>query len=327
MKPDGISLIVHTRNSSATLPKLLESTSWFDERIIVDCQSDDETVAMAKAAGCLVISTQHEFFTDALRNEFLPLASNSWTMVLDSDEYLAIDAEDEIRRLVSVTDEWLGGYLLPRRNFIVDRFMQGSSFYPDYQFRIFRTGQVHYRSGHHFMPVFMDDRHRYEFVDPINGVHIYHHNYNSLAEFMQKQLHYALTDVYEQSAAEFSFTDVIAQAQETFSRVFDPKSDGSLSYALASIMAWDKIMRGLLQWEEMDYKPPLPDEYFSMVWTEKVDEQVVESDNDELREQLTLLQAENQALTNEIAQMNQRLTMRALRPLHVAWSKLKQTRS
>lgn len=323
MKKQGISLLVHTRNSEKTLPQLLETTGWCDERIVIDCTSEDATVAIAESAGCRVVTTQHEFFRDSLRNEFLPLANYSWTLVLDSDEYLAIDAEQAIRNLIATAEENIGGFKLPRHNFFANKFLQGSNFYPDHQFRLFRTDSVQYAERHHQIPAFKDETLNFKVVEGRQSVHIYHHNYESLAEFIEKQARYAATDSYETDGEDFSFTEVLEKAQAAFTKFFDPTKDGSMSYAIATVMAWDQVMRGLLLWEQLKYEPPLPDEFPELLVNFSFGSQPTNVQEKAWIEKIELLEAENQSLRAEIEKSNSRLTMRVLKPLHRIWSKVK----
>ena len=126
-----ISLIVHTRNSEATLPRLLETTGWLAERIVVDMESTDGTVELARAAGCKVLSTPPTDAVDSIRNQFLDHATGEWTLVLDSDEYLSADAGEELEKLIAVQGASVDAFAIPRFNSIAGQVMQGSGFYPD----------------------------------------------------------------------------------------------------------------------------------------------------------------------------------------------------
>lgn len=255
---DEITLLVHTRNSQATLPRLLESTAWCDERIVVDMSSTDSTVEIADASGCRVIHVAAEPFRDVLRNRHLDEPACPWTLVLDSDEHLAADAEVNLRRIVSGLEPEVDAVRMPRFNTIAGRVMRGSGWYPDHQVRLFRTGAVEYESAHHRPPRLRDESRRMVTLEPPHCPHIHHENYTSLADFVERQMRYATSDTYETATDGFDFTEYLARAAAEFDTRHQPDHDGDLSYALALLMYWNQVIRGLIHWESLGRMPALP---------------------------------------------------------------------
>jgi hypothetical protein len=49
------------------------------------------------------------------------------------------------------------------------------------------------------------------------------------------------------------------RAHEQLAKRTDPANDGDVSKALAIIMAWDSMMRGILHWDRFSERPPLED--------------------------------------------------------------------
>ncbi|MBS0214815.1 MAG: glycosyltransferase family 2 protein [Proteobacteria bacterium] len=66
------------------------------EVIVMDSQSDDDTVAIAEAAGARVVQQAWLGFA-AQKNAVIALAQTPWVLLLDSDEWLADGADDAIR--------------------------------------------------------------------------------------------------------------------------------------------------------------------------------------------------------------------------------------
>jgi len=256
----AISLIVHTRNSAHVLPELLRTTAWCDERIVVDMTSTDGTADLARAAGCRVVTIGPEPFTDALRNRFLGEAAHPWTLVLDSDEYLAADAEEGLRAAVAAAAADVDGVWIPRFNSIAGRVLRGSGWYPDHQLRLFRTGSIRYEVAHHRVPQLVDPTRRTVRLEPPGCVHIHHENYASFVEFVERQLTYARSDVYDDDPDRFDFTMYLARAAQEFDDRLDSDADADHAYALALLMYWNQIVRGIVHWERLGYLPPLPTE-------------------------------------------------------------------
>lgn len=256
----GITVLVHTRESAAVVPRLLATTEWADERIVVDMHSEDGTRELALAAGCRVIDIDVEPFTDGLRNRFLAEPAFDWTLVLDSDEYLADDAGPSLRGCTADAPADVVGFVIPRRNEIAGRVLRGSGWYPDGQTRLFRTDGLRYSTAHHVVPAPVDPAGRIVPL-PLDGVHIHHRNYGSIVEFLERQLRYAVTDTYDEDPRSFDFDRTLVEARREFDTRFDPEHDGSMSYALSIAMYCNVLQRGLVHWERLGHRPPLPDDF------------------------------------------------------------------
>ncbi len=277
-----ISLIVHTRNSAGTLPQLLATTKWIADRIIIDMESVDGTQALAGAAGCRVVSVKPSDGVDAIRNDYLPLVQEPWTLVLDSDEWLSADAEAEVTRLIADQGATHDAFAIPRFNRIAGQTIRNRSWYPDQQTRLFRTGTVAWQSGHHRPPRVLTGDDRLKVLEPPDCLHIHHHNYGSLAEFIERQVRYAITDRYDQT---FDFNAYLAASYAELEHRHDPRKDGDLSAALAIVMSWDKIMRGVIHWERSGRSTVLDNPFTLPFVVEATDEAI------RLRKELKRLKA------------------------------------
>lgn len=256
-----LSIITHTRDSAATLPRLLETTSWADERLIVDMASTDDTVARAEAAGCRVLHAEVAPRVDGIRNDYLDLASNEWVLVLDSDEYLANDAEEAIEQLIDEADASVEAYAIPRFNHIGDDLLRSSGWYPDHQVRLFRRGTVRWSDSTHRPPEVRGGASALRTLRPPDCLHIHHDNYRDLQDVLERQLRYALNDRYDDDPEAFDFGDYVTKAYTELARRHRPEDDGDLSTALATIMSWDALVRGLIHWDRLGRRPPLEERF------------------------------------------------------------------
>jgi glycosyltransferase involved in cell wall biosynthesis len=258
-----VTVIIHTRNSAATLVRLLKTTAWARERVVIDMESTDGTVALARQEGCRVLHTPVVPAVDGIRNRYLAEAGTEWILVLDSDEYLEMDAEAEVGRLIREHGSVVDAFALPRYNRIAGQVMRGSHWYPDQQIRLFRRGTVYWQEGNHRSPQISGGTGRLMKLKPPGCLHIHHDNYSSLAELLRRQLDYALNDTYSPDSADFCFAEYVGEAYRAYAARLDPEKDGDLSRALAHIMAWDRIVRGIIHWEKLGRRIPL-DEVFSL---------------------------------------------------------------
>jgi len=250
----NITLLVFTHNNLDRLDLLIESTGWIINRIAIDMTSADGTAERLKAALFDVRTIEPELFVDELRNQYLSLPTTPWTLVLDSDEFLSDDAEEQISELIKFAEQGVVGFWIPRHNYFCGKKLMGSGFYPDHQFRLFRTNQIVYSRGHHNPPEPKDKLAVINVLEAPSCFHIHHNNYPTVEEFLRRQLHYAVTDVYDTESRSFDFDDYQLKAIHQFIHRYGNREDGSFSYVAALVMYWDEIVRGLIHWERTGYQ-------------------------------------------------------------------------
>ena len=87
MHPTPLSVCIITYNEAENLPRCLASVAFADEIVVVDSESTDHTVDIARQAGCRVISQPFLGYV-AQKNLALQHASHQWVLCLDADEWL-----------------------------------------------------------------------------------------------------------------------------------------------------------------------------------------------------------------------------------------------
>ena len=252
-----ISAIVHTRNNEATLERALASLHWVNELLVVDMGSVDGTVELAGRYADRIFDVAPTPRVDGVRNQFIQEARHEWIFVLDSDEYLAEDAGGVLRDYVERHGERFDAFAIPRYNYIAGQIMRGSRWYPDHQIRLFRKDTVKWNDSVHRLPSLTRGSHRLLELKPPQCPHIHHHNYDNLPDFILKQINYAILDQYDTDQTRFDFSQNVAQAYEQLALRSDSEQDGDLSHALALVMAWDSLIRGLIHWDSLRPRPPL----------------------------------------------------------------------
>jgi glycosyltransferase involved in cell wall biosynthesis len=136
-----LSAIIITRNEAANIAACLESVSFCDERIVVDCGSDDDTIKVAKAAGASVVSHPWAGF-GAQKNFALSLARGDWVLSIDADERVTWPLAAEI--LVTIKNASANGYEIGRLSTFLGRPMRHSGWFPDYVLRLFRREKARF---------------------------------------------------------------------------------------------------------------------------------------------------------------------------------------
>ncbi len=133
-----LSAVVITLNEEARLRTCLESVAWTDEIVVVDAESQDKTVQIAREFTEHVMVRPWPGFA-AQKNFALDQASGDWLLSLDADEEISPELRDEILRLL-VAGAGADGYAVPRRNVFLGQWIRHGGLYPDWQVRLFRRG-------------------------------------------------------------------------------------------------------------------------------------------------------------------------------------------
>ena len=139
-----LSVVIITFNEEANLPRTLESVKWADEIVVVDSESTDRTVELARAFGAKVFVETWKGFA-VQKNSAIEKASCNWVLSLDADEVVPSDLRVEIQNALVAAAEPGGpdGYWMPRMNYILGRWMRHGGYWPDRKLRLFRRGMGH----------------------------------------------------------------------------------------------------------------------------------------------------------------------------------------
>lgn len=135
-----VSVVVITKNEERNIERCLRSVQWADERIVVDAESTDRTVELAKAFTPYVFVRPWPGYGPQ-KNIAMDQARGDWILILDADEQVPAALAEEIRaRIAGAEAEGLVGFEIPRRNVFYGRWIRGGGVYPDYQLRLLRRG-------------------------------------------------------------------------------------------------------------------------------------------------------------------------------------------
>jgi len=129
-----ISLIVITKDEEKNISDCLKSVEWADEIIVVDAESNDKTVELAKNFTDKVFTKKWEGYVPQ-KKYALGLADNEWVLSVDADERITPELKTEILNL-SPGD--IAGYKIRRKNFLLDKEITSCGWGNDYQLRLFK---------------------------------------------------------------------------------------------------------------------------------------------------------------------------------------------
>lgn len=152
-KNNRISVIINTYNASEHLAEVLESVRGFDETVVVDMESTDSTVSLAREHGARVLTFPRgeANICEAARDFAIHSAANPWVLVVDADETVPAALRDFLYRWVENNSrpEAPAALLIPRKNMFMGRPATGS---PDYQLRFMRHARAKWPAVIHARP-------------------------------------------------------------------------------------------------------------------------------------------------------------------------------
>ena len=142
----SVTATVITKNESDAIADALKSLSWADEIIVVDAESTDDTVAIARQFTDRVYVRPWNGYVDQ-KNHAASLATHDWVFSLDADERVSEALSTEIRALLQ-TEPSVRGYRMPRVSFYLGRWMRTTDMYPDYQLRLYDRRAAKWEGAH-----------------------------------------------------------------------------------------------------------------------------------------------------------------------------------
>ena len=130
-----ISVAINTYNARQHLAKVLESVKDFDEVVVCDMESTDDTVAIAEQYGCKVVTFPKGNHTccEPARTFAIQSASNPWVLVVDADEIVTPELREALYEVEKEGSGPVAGYYIPRQNMFMGMFVR--DFHYDYQLR------------------------------------------------------------------------------------------------------------------------------------------------------------------------------------------------
>jgi glycosyltransferase involved in cell wall biosynthesis len=131
-----MSVAIITRDEGAMLPGCLESISFADDIVVVDSESTDETVTIARGFNCRVFVEPWKGFGPQKKSA-VEKCRHNWVLVLDADERVPEETRDQIISVIGGTDN-ADAYSLPIKAYFNGKWIRRCGWWPDEKIRLFR---------------------------------------------------------------------------------------------------------------------------------------------------------------------------------------------
>jgi len=141
-----ISVLVLAKEEEETIKACLESAKWADEIVVLDNNSKDKTLEIAKTYTKKIFQKEFQGF-DKERNFLKDKASGEWVLYLDADERITAQLRHEISSLITNYQSPINAYAIPRKNILLGKWQKFGGFWPDYQIRLFKKDKLLYWQG------------------------------------------------------------------------------------------------------------------------------------------------------------------------------------
>lgn len=114
-----LSVVIITKNEEREVLDCIKALTFANEVVVVDSESTDQTVKLAKQVGAKVITHRFADFATQ-RNEGLKRATGNWILYIDADERVSPELAREIELAVNV--ETFDVYEIKRQNFYFKKY-------------------------------------------------------------------------------------------------------------------------------------------------------------------------------------------------------------
>lgn len=174
-----VSVVVITKNEEKNIEACLQSAQWADEIVVVDDNSTDRTVEIARNYTDKIFQRRMDV-EGRHRNWAYQQARNGWVLSLDADEVVTPELKGEIEKILKGNPRE-NGFTIPRRNYIGNYWIRYGGWYPSPQLKLFRKDKFRYEEVEVHPRAFMDDPCGHLKAD------IIHYSYRDFEDFKKKQ--------------------------------------------------------------------------------------------------------------------------------------------
>ncbi|MDO8503292.1 MAG: glycosyltransferase family 2 protein [bacterium] len=176
-----LSVVIIAKNEALKIGDAIESVKGLaDEVIVLDGESTDATLSIARKAGARTIQQKGDNYSD-WRNQGAKAARGDWIFYLDADERVTPQLKKEME--TEIANPRFSAYAIPRKNIILGYEMRHGGWWPDYVKRLFKKDALKVWKGElHEEPTFTGNIGH--FKEPL--IHIKHDNLSEMIEKTNK---------------------------------------------------------------------------------------------------------------------------------------------
>lgn len=180
---NSISVTILTKNSQKYIEEVLSSLAAFNEVVIYDTGSTDNTLGIARQFPNATIYQKTFRGFGPTHNDASSIAKNDWILSIDSDEVVTPKMSQEI---LSLKLDERNVYSFPRDNFYNGKWIKWCGWYPDRQIRLYNRTKTHFSDAQVHEAIIAENMN----LVPLAGSFI-HYSYETLSDFLTKMQTYS----------------------------------------------------------------------------------------------------------------------------------------
>lgn len=236
-----LTLLVNTKNEEQNIRTCIKSCQGLvDEILIIDMQSQDRTVEIAKTFGARIINIPDSGYVEPARQLGIVEAKNDWILLLDADEKLPPKLRKEIPKLINNPNAHI--YRLPRQNIFLGKWLKYGLQWPDHQVRLFRKKSLHWPSIIHIQPTLY-----FPAIDipPYKDMAIIHNYRSSIYQAARKFIDQSLHENYYSIIPKLTPQQIHKRLTEDFSRRYidnEGYKDGARGFIIAKLWEYYRFL-------------------------------------------------------------------------------------
>lgn len=178
-----ISVTILTKNSQQYIQEVLAALKSFDEVVVYDTGSADNTLTIAESFPNVTLFREKFVGFGPTHNLASAKAKNNWILSIDSDEVVTPEMAQEIADTV-LNEKCV--YSFPRNNYFNGKFIKWCGWYPDRQYRLYNRTKTRFSEAQVHEAVIVENMIHIPMKSPF-----IHYSYSSISDFLIKMQLYS----------------------------------------------------------------------------------------------------------------------------------------
>ena len=189
----SISAFIPVFNEEKRIRYALTSLKWCDEIILLDKNSTDKTVEIAKELGAKVYSMENTVGYNADVLTFFKYCSSAWIILFTASDIIDIELASEIKRITSIPNFEFDILNVPYKRYILGIENKRSPWHGDFHKSVFKKAVLNIRTEEVHSAIGFTSNKKLDIVNVGNSA-IHHLTHETVDSMMDRHLRYWRTE-------------------------------------------------------------------------------------------------------------------------------------
>ncbi len=203
-----ITVTILTKNSQKHLHKVLDALHAFDEILVYDTGSTDNTMSIAKNYSNVTLHEGPFIGFGPVHNSASSLARHDWILSIDSDE---VATPELVKELSALQLDKICVYSVWRQNYYNGRWIRWCGWYPDRQVKLYNRQQTHFSDAQVHESVIVNGFKVVQLNSPVQ-----HYPYENTTDFLNKMQNYSTLYAKQAKGKRSSLTKAVTHGLFAF---------------------------------------------------------------------------------------------------------------